>query len=75
MRFEVALLRWSEDPNGEGVRLVGRSGDPSLVDLVRLHLQQRLGEETARDAEPAGTPELRLVWNDATSGSEPDRKS
>ena len=52
---EVALLQWSP---GGGVRLLGKSNDPEMVDTVRRHLVGRLDE-----AQPADGPttQLRLV--------------
>lgn len=43
MPTEVALLEWGEDRGG--VRLLGRSADPDVVNLVRRHLMGRLTEK------------------------------
>ena len=48
MRTEVTLLQWS-DPEG-AVRIVGRSADPDLIDLVREFLLEEL------DAPPPSAP-------------------
>ncbi len=42
--LEVALLEWQN--GGEGLRLLGRSSDPNLVEAVREHLLGRLGAES-----------------------------
>jgi hypothetical protein len=39
MRLEIALLEWTEP---DGVRIVGRSADPRMVEAVRRHLHERL---------------------------------
>ncbi len=75
MRFEVALLRWTEDADGEGVRLVGRSRDLNLVELVQAHLIRQLGEEIPANSNPSGVPGLRVVRDDQGNGSEPERES
>ena len=48
MKREVALLEWTDGQDYEDVRLLGRSGDPRIVDAVLDHLRQKL--------EPAPTP-------------------
>ena len=50
MRLEVALIQWNDQ--GEAVRLLGRSGDAELVEVVRQHLVQRFA--------PAQSGELPL---------------
>ena len=42
MDFEIALLAWSERHDQDGVRCLGRTRDPHLVEAVREHLIQRL---------------------------------
>lgn len=58
MGLEVALLEWGEGQGG--VRLLGRSGDPELVDLVRQHLAERLAPAASR-APTNRPPSLRPV--------------
>lgn len=52
-QIEVALLEWND--REQGVRLLGRSCDPTLVATVQRHLAKHLQGEIA---EPT---ELRLV--------------
>jgi hypothetical protein len=53
-QMEVALLEWNDME--QGVRLVGRSSDPSLVRSVRKHLSDEVHPD------PGGpTPDLQLV--------------
>lgn len=54
MPLEVALLQWGDGRGG--VRLLGRSTDPGVVDAVRRHLVDQFSD----DHEEART-ELRLV--------------
>jgi hypothetical protein len=54
MPFEVALLQWGDGTGG--VRLLGRSADPGVVDAVRRHLLDQFND----GHEPART-ELRVV--------------
>ena len=42
MELEVALLEWNKGE--QGVRLLGRSSDPGLVEAVRDHLVDQLGD-------------------------------
>ena len=56
MPMEVALLEWGTDRGG--VRLLGRSGDPEMVDAVRRHLVNQLDEDLRPDDAAA---QLRLV--------------
>ena len=53
MQLEVTLLEWND--HEQGVRLLGRSCDPTLVATVQRHLAKHLQGEIA---EPK---ELRLV--------------
>ncbi len=48
MTLEVALL---ERTDGSGaIRLLGRSSDPGLIEAVREHLMDRLGDDRPRSA-------------------------
>jgi len=61
MPMEVALLQWGTATGG--VRLLGRSGDPDVVEVVRRHLTELMNED-----EDSG-PGLRLVPSrDQTEG-------
>lgn len=53
MALEVALLDWSDT---NGMRLLGRSRDPAVIETVRDHLAERLGAEPAPPRAP-----LRVV--------------
>jgi hypothetical protein len=47
--MEVALLEWNDTE--QGVRLVGRSGDPNLIRSVREHLSRDLLGDAEHPAE------------------------
>ncbi len=55
MGLEVALLEWRE--GRQGLRLLGRSADPGMVEAVREHLVEQLGDTGA----PDDRPKLRLI--------------
>ena len=57
MPFEVALLEWGD--GREGVRLLGRSSAPDLVETVRAHLVDRLSDD--EPSESLKRRRLRLV--------------
>ena len=57
MALEVALLEWGEESGG--VRMLGRSTDPALVEVVREHLTRRLSPYTPGDSRVP----IRLVSN------------
>ena len=48
MELEVALLEWNKGE--QGVRLLGRSNDPGLIEAVRDHLMDQLGDDRPRSA-------------------------
>ena len=56
MGLEIALLEWTE---ADGVRLVGRSADPRMVNAVRRHLHERLDSQI-----DMAEPSLRVVPGD-----------
>ena len=58
-RSEIALLEWGSGVGTAGVRIVARSSDKRLLDLVRDHLIRELTHEPAEAANEAG--ELRLI--------------
>ena len=66
MQVEVALLEWAYERGG--VRLLGRSSDPELVEAVREHLVQQLGSE--RQGGPAALRLLRPVPEDGDDTGE-----
>lgn len=45
MRFEIALMEWSDDPGLAGPRLVARVADRDLVDAVRERVARRRRRE------------------------------
>ena len=55
MPFEVALLEWGD--GRDGVRLLGRSSAPDLVETVRAHLVDRLSDD-----EPSESPRVHRLW-------------
>ena len=57
--LEVALLEWNHEVGG--VKFLGRSGDPELVERVRAHLTRKLHRAAPRPAEA----NLRLVESDS----------
>ena len=67
MGFEVALLEWSDARRGEGVRLVGRSTAPELVQTVRA----RLLAEATQDLSERREPGLRLVSTPKSTPHDP----
>ena len=67
MTVEIALLEWG-DRSG-GIRLLGRSTAPDLVELVRHHLVSELQSE--RPPRAVG-PLLRVVDTGSDAGSEGD---
>ena len=61
-QMEVALLEWNDME--QGVRLLGRSCDPTLVATVQRHLANHLQGEIAEPTElrlVKGSPEVGAV--------------
>ena len=75
MGLEVALLQWTDGPQGEAVRLLGRCADVRIVELVRAHLRHQLGDESSSESSPSAAPNLRLIPDDHSTGAEPDPES
>lgn len=79
MGLEVALLQWTDGPQGEAVRLLGRCADVRIVELVQAHLRNQLGDESppagGSESSPSPSPGLRLIPDDHSSVSEPDQES
>ena len=57
MRQEVALLHWTTDAGGDRVRMVGRSTDPGLIEVVAEALRRQL--DTPTDSPENGEPPRR----------------
>ncbi len=59
MRHEVALLVWNDGSGGESVRIVGRSVNEELVEIVRGHLVRSLAD--AGGVATSRGPDLHLI--------------
>ena len=59
--LDVALLEWPDGRERGGPRLIGRTSDPDLVQVVREYIASQRRSELARlEVDPEG-PSLRAV--------------
>lgn len=67
-RIDLCLVEWPDLPNVGGPRLLGRLGDPDLVELVRERLAAVGQRELARLKSPARLASRRHGERDDGAG-------